>query len=94
MLLHSKKQLLKLLEELKLNGKKVVGYAATSKSTTILNYCGISTNLIEHIYDKRKALSNNITESNKMPQNAKSLDHPYFKIPQCSRHLYMLNLEK
>ena len=33
------------------NGKKIVGYAATSKSTTILNYCGIDFNTIEYICD-------------------------------------------
>jgi methylation protein EvaC len=32
-------------------GKRIVGYAATSKSTTILNYCGIGTDLIEYISD-------------------------------------------
>lgn len=40
-----------LLKKLKQDGKKVVGYAATSKSTTILNYCGIGPDLIECIYD-------------------------------------------
>jgi len=32
-------------------GKKVVGYGATAKSTTVLNYCKIGTNLISRIYD-------------------------------------------
>ena len=36
------------------NGKKIVGYAATSKSTTILNYCGIDSNIIEYICDTTK----------------------------------------
>lgn len=31
--------------------KKVCCYAATSKSTTILNYCGIGSDLIEYISD-------------------------------------------
>jgi methylation protein EvaC len=47
----SKKELRQLLEDLKKQGKKVVGYAATSKSTTILNYCGIGPDLIEYIAD-------------------------------------------
>jgi methylation protein EvaC len=29
----------------------VAGYAATSKSTTVLNYCGIGPDLIEYICD-------------------------------------------
>ena len=36
------------------DGKKIVGYAATSKSTTILNYCGINFNTIEYICDTTK----------------------------------------
>ena len=36
------------------DGKKIVGYAATSKSTTILNYCGIDSNIIEYICDTTK----------------------------------------
>lgn len=44
-------ELLKLLSDLKSNGKTIAGYAATSKSTTILNYCGIDSNLIEFVSD-------------------------------------------
>lgn len=47
----SKKELCQLLVDLKKRGKKVVGYAATSKSTTILNYCSIGPDLIEYIAD-------------------------------------------
>ncbi len=48
---NSKLNLVELLKNLKKDGKKVVGYAATSKSTTVLNYCGIGSDLIECIYD-------------------------------------------
>lgn len=47
----NKKDLVDLLEKIKKSGKRVVGYAATSKSTTILNYCGIGPDLIEYISD-------------------------------------------
>lgn len=47
----SKWSLLTLLKELKSQGKRVAGYGATSKSTTILNYCGIGPDLIEYISD-------------------------------------------
>jgi methylation protein EvaC len=40
-----------LLQTLKLDNKVVGGYAATSKSTTVLNYCGIDKNLISFISD-------------------------------------------
>jgi methylation protein EvaC len=47
----SKVELLELLQTLKREGKTVAGYAATSKSTTILNYCGIGPDLIQYICD-------------------------------------------
>jgi methylation protein EvaC len=43
--------LVNLLQQQKKDGKRVVGYAATSKSTTILNYCDIGPDLIEFISD-------------------------------------------
>jgi len=47
----SRENLLALLTKLKAEGKKIAGYGATSKSTTILNYCGIGPELIEYISD-------------------------------------------
>lgn len=47
----SKKSFVELLTKLKAEGKRVVGYAATSKSTTVLNYCDIGPDLIEYICD-------------------------------------------
>ena len=47
----SKKDLKELLIKLKKQGKRVVGYGATSKSTTILNYSDIGPDLIEYICD-------------------------------------------
>lgn len=43
--------LMTLLHDLKVQGKRVVGYGATSKSTTITNYCGITPDLVEFISD-------------------------------------------
>lgn len=47
----SRDQLVKLLKSIKGQGKRIVGYAATSKSTTINNYCGITSELVEYISD-------------------------------------------
>lgn len=47
----SKLDLVTLLKKLKAQGKKIAGYAATSKSTTVLNYCGIGPDLISYICD-------------------------------------------
>ena len=47
----SRDDLMKLLRDLKSQGKRVVGYGATSKSTTVTNYCGITPDLIKFISD-------------------------------------------
>jgi len=43
--------LMALLNDIKSQGKSIAGYAATSKSTTIINYCGITTEHLDSIYD-------------------------------------------
>ena len=47
----SKDDLVKKLKDLKSEGKRVASYGATSKSTTVFNYCGIGSDLIELITD-------------------------------------------
>jgi methylation protein EvaC len=47
----SKFELTNLLKKLKSEGKRICGYGATSKSTTILNYCGIGKETIDYISD-------------------------------------------
>ena len=47
----SRDDLMKLLHDLKRQGRRVVGYGATSKSTTVTNYCGITSDLVEFISD-------------------------------------------
>jgi len=47
----SKKKIIDKLKKLKKRGKKIAGYAATSKSTTILNYCNIDKKFINYICD-------------------------------------------
>tara|TARA_B100001057_G_C22798370_1_gene930580 strand:+ start:255 stop:1451 length:1197 start_codon:yes stop_codon:yes gene_type:complete len=47
----SKRKLLKNIKKLKKNNKTIAGYGATSKSTTILNYCGINNNDVKFICD-------------------------------------------
>ena len=47
----SKLKIIEKLKKLKMNDKKICGYAATSKSTTILNYCDIGSETIDFICD-------------------------------------------
>lgn len=47
----SRRQLMAVLEDLRKKGATVAGYGATSKSTTVMNYCGITTDHIAFISD-------------------------------------------
>jgi len=47
----SRAGLMQALETLRREGKRVVGYGATSKSTTVTNYCGITPEHVEFISD-------------------------------------------
>jgi methylation protein EvaC len=47
----SRERLITLLDDLRLQGRRVVGYGATSKSTTVTNYCGVTPAHVEFISD-------------------------------------------
>ena len=47
----SKIKLLNIFRKIKNQKKKIVGYGATAKSCTVLNYCGITKENIEYFYD-------------------------------------------
>ena len=48
----NKRELLTLLKDLKQKGKSVVAYGAPAKGNTLLNYCGINTDIIPYTVDK------------------------------------------
>jgi hypothetical protein len=48
----SKRALLDLLIQLRREGKQVVGYGAPGKGNTLLNYCGIRTDLLDYTVDR------------------------------------------
>ncbi|HLO47423.1 MAG TPA: class I SAM-dependent methyltransferase [Kamptonema sp.] len=48
----TKRQLLDFLIEIKNQGKSVVGYGAPAKGNTLLNYCGIRTDLMDYTVDR------------------------------------------
>jgi SAM-dependent methyltransferase len=62
-----KQKLLSLLRQLKQDGKRVAGYGATSKSTTVLNYCGIDSSLIEIIVDATPEKQGSLTPGSHIP---------------------------
>jgi methylation protein EvaC len=47
----SKNKLLKIFFELNKKKLRIVGYGATAKSCTVLNYCGLGKNDIKYFYD-------------------------------------------
>ena len=47
----SKNKLLKILNKLKNENKKIIGYGATAKAVTILNFCNIDCHLIQNFVD-------------------------------------------
>jgi SAM-dependent methyltransferase len=47
-----KRELLKLLISVKDQGKKIAGYGAPGKGNTLLNYCGIHTDLLDYTVDR------------------------------------------
>ncbi len=51
----AKAELLKILVESKLSGKKVAAYGAAAKGNTFLNYAGIKSDLISYVADRNPA---------------------------------------
>jgi len=64
---NSKLKLNEVLNDLKSKNKKIVGYAATSKSTTILNYCNIDSKTIDFIFDTTPTKINKFSPGKHIP---------------------------
>jgi methylation protein EvaC len=71
----SKFSLILELEELKTRGKSVAGYGATSKSTTILNYCAIDSDLLPYICDTTPLKQGKLSPGRHLPIRS----HEYFQ---------------
>ena len=63
----SKIKLKKIFKKLKEKNKTIIGYGATAKSTTILNYCKIDFNTIDYFLDTTKDKQNKYTPGTKIP---------------------------
>lgn len=63
----SRDQLIALLRDVRRHGKRVVGYAATSKSTTVMNYCGITPDLLEFVSDTTPIKQGKFTPGTHVP---------------------------
>ena len=70
----SKERLKEKLFKIKKGGHSICGYGATSKSTTILNYCDIDSDTIDCIYDTTKDKIGKFSPGKHIP----IIDHKFF----------------
>ncbi|WP_123028240.1 class I SAM-dependent methyltransferase [Mycolicibacterium stellerae] len=59
--------LLRFLLDCRAQGKRVVGYGAPGKGNTLLNYCGIRSDLIEYIVDRNPYKHGRFTPGTRIP---------------------------
>ena len=65
--INNKKKLIEIFDRLKSKNKKIIGYGATAKSTTILNYCNIKNDYISYFLDTTKDKQNKLLPGTKIP---------------------------
>ncbi|MBP2473512.1 methylation protein EvaC [Crossiella equi] len=59
--------LVELLESLRQQGKRVLGYGATAKSATVTNFCGIGPDLVQGVCDSTPAKQGRFTPGTHLP---------------------------
>ncbi|OBB97233.1 class I SAM-dependent methyltransferase [Mycobacterium sp. 852002-30065_SCH5024008] len=59
--------LVTLLQDLRSGGRRVVGYGATSRSATVMNYCGIGPDLLPMVCDSTPEKQGRLTPGTKIP---------------------------
>lgn len=62
-----RQDLLRFLLDAKASGKRVVGYGAPGKGNTLLNYCGIRTDLLEYTVDRNPYKHGRFTPGARIP---------------------------
>ena len=77
----SKQNIIKKIKSFKNRGKSICGYAATSKSTTVLNYCNIGPNFIDYICDTTKEKIGKFSPGMHIP--IKNMRHFYRNLTDC-----------
>lgn len=77
-----KKSLIDLLEALVADGKKIIGYGASTKGNVLLQYCGITTKLIPYIAEVNEQKFGSFTPGTNIPiiseKEAKEMKPDYF----------------
>jgi methylation protein EvaC len=78
----SRADLMRLLNDLRERGRRVVGYGATSKSTTVTNYCGITPGHVAFIADTTPIKQGKLSPGAHIPvRPAEEFSKPY---PDCA----------
>ena len=71
-------QLVELLTDLRAKGHSVVGYGATAKSATVINYCGIGPDLVPFICDSTPAKQGRLSPGTHIPvRPSEEFSRPY-----------------
>lgn len=77
-----RENLLELLEALVADGKKIIGYGASTKGNVLLQYCGITSRLISHIAEVNEDKFGRLTPGTLIPiiseKEAKAMNPDYF----------------
>lgn len=63
-ILETKKDLVKLLNKIKKEGKRIAGYGASGRGTILMNYCGLGNGLLDYIIDDAPAKQGAYTPGN------------------------------
>jgi len=79
----SKKELLKIFEKIKKNKEIIIGYGATYKSSTVLNYCGLKSNFIDYFLDTTPTKFGKFTPGSRIPI------YKYKGIPRNVKYAYL-----
>lgn len=79
-----KTELMELLQRLKAEGKKVLGYGASTKGNVLLQYCGLNTDVLPFIAEVNPDKFGSVTPGTRIPiiseQEAHAMEPGYFLV--------------